>query len=156
MNLLSDDLLIYISKFLDNNTCCSPSDVHQLSLTNKYYFNIYKEKINFLPLVPSDYQHHIYKKIVKSIHSNCYLCGPFNKIEIRNIIDAIKTAVCVRADFSRERSFYPHGLSNTIHFDTIYEMDILKTKTNCLTNNLTFLIAGRCCTGKGSTLYIKQ
>ena len=156
MELLSNDILLHISKFLCNNTCCTLSDVHKLALTNKYYFNIYKENITIIPLIPSDHIRKIYKNIIHALRFNCYLCGPFNKIEINNLIDSIKNAVCIKADFSRERKFYPNNLSNTIHFNTTYEMEILKAKTESLTHNLNFLIAGRCCSGKGSTLYIKH
>ena len=156
MNMLSEDLLYHMSKFLDNNTCCKLSELHKLALTNKYYFKTYKEKIRRLPLIPSDHQHKIFRNIVTSLNFNCYLCGPFNKTEIIQLVDAIKTSVLVRADFSRERSSYPNNLSNTIHFPTVYEMEILKAKTNALNEYLNFLVAGKCCSGKGSTLYIKH
>ena len=53
MNCLSDDLLIYISKFLDNNTCCTFSDLHKLAITNKYLFKIPKAPawITFVTLI---------------------------------------------------------------------------------------------------------
>ena len=156
MDLLSNDILLHISKFLCNNTCCTLSDVHKLALTNKYYFNIYKENITILPLIPSDHISKIYKNIIHAHRFNCYLCGPFNKIEINNIINSIKTAAYIKADFSRKKNPYLHGLSNTIHFNTTYEMEILKAKTESLTHNLNFLIAGRCCSGKGSILFIKH
>jgi len=157
MNSLSRDLLLNISKFLDNNTCCELSDLHKLSLTNKYNFKIYKEKIIIIPLIHSKLLHKIYTKNNTPLHSNCYLCGPFNKIETTNIINSIDNALRIdhRLFCSLPRP-YPKGLSNTIHFSTLYEMDILKTKAYRLTDDLNFLIAGRCCDGKGSTLYLKH
>jgi hypothetical protein len=157
MDLLSDDILLHISKFLCNNTCCTLSELHKLALTNKYYFNIYKEKITIIPLIPSDHIHKIYKNIVTSLRFNCYLCGPFNKTEIINLVDSIKNAIRIKSDSPRDRNFYPkNSRSNTIHFHTTYEIEILKAKTERLTHDLNFLIAGRCCSGKGSTLYIKH
>ncbi len=154
--MLSEDLLYHISKFLDNNTCCKLSSIHKLALTNKFYFKTYKEKIKLLPLIPSDHQHKIFRNIVTTLNFNCYLCGPFNKTEIISLVDAIKTSVLVRADIPRPKPYYSKSLSDTIHFDTVYEMEILKAKTNALNEYLNFLIAGKCCKGKGSTLYLKQ
>jgi hypothetical protein len=157
MNRLSDDLLIYISKFLDNNTCCILSDLHKLAITNKYLFKIYKENIHIAPLIPSNQRHKIYKNIIKTLKCNCYLCGPFNKTEITKIIDSIDTSICLKWDLpARPKNHYPRSLQSPIHFNTFYEMEIFKTKVNALNHSLKFLVAGRCCSGKGSTLYIKH
>ena len=157
MNYLPNDLLIHISKFLDNHTCCSLSDLHKLAITNKYLFNTYKENIHIAPLIPSKHQKMIYKKYTHPLNYNCFLCGPFNKTEVTNIIDAINSSICLKLDFpARPKNYYPRNLQSPIHFDTIYEMQIFKTKVNNLDEHLNFLIAGRCCTGKGSTLYIKH
>ena len=64
MNCLSDDLLIYISKFLDNNTCCTFSDLHKLAITNKYLFKILND-LNSL------FYHHNYL-IKVSFFYECY------------------------------------------------------------------------------------
>lgn len=157
MNYLPNDLLIHISKFLDNHTCCRLSDLHKLAITSKFFFYTYKEKIHITPLIPSKHQEMIYKKFTHPLNYNCFLCGPFNKTEVTNIIDAIKSSVCLKLDFpARPKNYYPRNLQSPIHFDTIYEMQIFKTKVNMITEHLNFLIAGRCCTGKGSTLYIKH
>lgn len=126
-----------------------------------YYINneliIYKEKITILPLIPPDHIHKIYKNIVSSLRFNCYLCGPFNKTEISNLVNSIQNAIRIKSNSSRNINFYPqNSRSNTIHFHTTYEIEILKVKTERLSHNLNFLIAGRCCSGKGSTLYIKH
>ena len=157
MDCLSDDLVIYISTFLDNHTCCKLSDLHKLAITNKYLFNTYKEKLHISPLIPSKYQKQIYKKYVHPLNYNCFLCGPFNKTEVTNIIDSINSSICLKWDLpARPKNYYPRSLQSPIHFDTVYEMEIFKTKVNNLCENLNFLIAGRCCSGKGSTLYMKH
>jgi hypothetical protein len=157
MNSLPDDLLLSISKFLDNQTCCRLSDLHKLAITNKYLFKVYKEKLHIIPLIPSKQQKQIYKKYVHPLKYNCFLCGPFNKTEVTHIIDAINSSVCLKLDFpARPKNYYPRNLQSPIHFDTVYEMEIFKTKVNNLNEDLNFLIAGRCCAGKGSTLYIKH
>lgn len=157
MNSLSDDLLLFISKFLDNQTCCRLSDLHKLAITNKYLFKIYKEKLHIIPLIPSKQQKQIYKKYVHTLNYNCFLCGPFNKTEVTKIIDAINSSICLKLDFpARPKNYYPRNLQSPIHFNTVYEMEIFKTKVQSLCQNLNFLIAGRCCSGKGSTLYMKH
>ena len=97
MNSLPDDLLLSISKFLDNQTCCRLSDLHKLAITNKYLFKIYKEKLHIIPLIPSKQQKQIYKKYVHPLNYNCFLCGPFNKTEVTNIIDAINSSICLKS-----------------------------------------------------------
>jgi hypothetical protein len=157
MNYLSDDILIYISKFLDNHTCCRLSDLHKLAITNKYLFNIYKEKLHISPLIPSKQQKLIYKKYIQPLNYNCFLCGPFNKTEVTNIIDSINSSICLKWDLpARPKNYYPRSLQSPIHFSTVYEMEIFKTKVHSLCENLNFIIAGRCCSGKGSTLYMKH
>ena len=161
MYTLPEDILLYISKFLHNNTCCTYSELHNLSLTNKFNYHMYKENIAFLPLVPIPHQKKIYSNIVTSLHFNCYLCGPFNKTELSNIIDSIRTAIGIRAWSSPPvelpRSFpFSRALQNTIHSNSSQEMEILKAKVNALNENLNFIIAGKCCKGKGATLYIKH
>ena len=155
MNSLPDDLLLYISKFLDNHTCCRLSDLHKLAITNKYLFNIYKEKLHISPLIPSKHQKLIFKKYIQPLNYNCFLCGPFNKTEVTKIIDSINSSICLKWDLpARPKNYYPRSLQSPIHFDTVYEMEIFKTKVHSLCENL--LIAGRCCSGKGSTLYMKH
>ncbi len=157
MNFLSDDLLLSISKFLDNHTCCRLSDLHKLAITNKYLFNTYKEKLHISPLIPSKHQDQIYKKYTQPLNYNCFLCGPFNKTEVTNIVDSINSSICLKWDLpARPKNYYPRSLQSPIHFGTVYEMEIFKTKVHSLCENLNFLIAGRCCSGKGSTLYVKH
>ena len=154
MNSLSDDLLLYLSKFLLRKSCCKKSDLHNLSLINKTMFSLYKEKLIIYPTIPSYLHKKVYREIPHYYNSNCYLCGPFNKKEFNNIINAINNSH--RKEYpTRPKQYWPQSLSDSIHFDTTYEMDILKTKTDSLNNYLKFLISGNCCQGKGATLYIK-
>ena len=155
MDSFNKDILLYISKFLDNNTCCKFSDLHNLSIINKFYYSMYKEKINILPMIPSSHCELIYKNVIHTLKYNCYLCGPFNKNEISKIISTIKSARNnSRPD--RPKNHYPRNPQFPIHFNTLYEMEIFKCKTAYLDNNLCFLVAGKCCDGQGSTLYIKH
>ena len=65
----------------------------------------------------------------------------FNKTEVTNIIDAINSSICLKLDFpARPKNYYPRSLQSPIHFDTIYEMQIFKTKVNNLNEHLNFLI----------------
>lgn len=154
MNSLPEDLLLYLSKFLDRISCCKPSNLHNLSLTNKTLFSLYKEKLIIYPTIPSYLHKKVYRKTPHYYKTNCYLCGAFNKKEFDNIICSINNAYTKEYP-TRPKQYWPRSLSSSIHCDTAFEMGILKTKVDSLNNYLTFMIAGKCCSGNGSTLYIK-
>jgi hypothetical protein len=154
MQSLPEDLLLYLSKFLDHISCCKLSGLHNLSLTNKTLFSLYKEKFIIYPTIPFNQHKKFYRKTPHYYKTNCYLCGPFNKKEFDNIISTINKSYTKEYP-ARPKQYWPTNLSSSIHFDTSFEMGILKTKTDSLGNYLTFIIAGKCCDGAGATLYIK-
>ena len=154
MDSLSEDLLLYLSEFLEHISCCKPSELHNLSLTNKTLFSLYKENIIIYPTIPSNLHKKIYRKTPHYYKTKCYLCGPFNKKEFDNIICSINNSY--KKEYpTRPKQYWPRSLSSSIHCNTAFEMGILKTKVDSLNDYLTFMIAGKCCSGNGSTLYIK-
>ena len=155
MDSFNKDILLHISKFLDNNTCCKLSDLHNLSIINKFYYSMYKEKVNIIPSIPLKHCKLIYNTEPKTFNYNCYMCGPFNKIEVSNIIEAIENSRN-RSLPDRPKLYYPQNPQFPIHFTSTYDMNIFKTKVSTLALNLKFLLSGRCCNGQGSTLFIKH
>ena len=83
------------------------------------------------------------------------MCGPFNKIEVSNILAAIRSAKLQTLP-DRPKLYYPTNPQFPIHFTSSYDMEIFKTKVSTLDLYLNFLVSGRCCDGQGSTLFIKH
>ena len=62
MNNLPEDTLNIISSFLHNLSCCRKSDFHNFSLINKFFYNMYKEKLVIVPPIHNHIILSIYKK----------------------------------------------------------------------------------------------
>ena len=161
MNNLPEDTLNIISSFLHNLSCCRKSDFHNFSLINKFFYNMYKEKLVIVPPIHNHIILSIYKKnmIHQLKNSNIYCpnCGPFNSNEINMLHIAIQDAYDSTSDASElPKCYWPQSPQSHIHLSCPILFSILRNKVSSLNGFLTFLIEGSCCSGKGAKLYIKH
>ena len=161
MNHLSEDTLNIISSFLHNLSCCKKSDFYNFSLTNKFFYNMYKEKRVIVPPIHNDIILSIYKKNMmhqlKNSNIYCPICGPFNSNEINMLYIAILDAYDSTSDASQlPKCYWPPSPQSHIHLSCPILFSILRNKVSSLNGFLTFLIEGSCCSGKGAKLYIKH
>ena len=165
MNNLPTDILLYISNFLTKETCCKTSDLFNFSLSNSFFFHLYKEKNIIHPRISNHnlsiiYNTKQYKYILSNPMWSCYKCGLFNYTEVVNIVDALEHAVLINpngySQYAADAARFTNRLSQHIHFKTLKETNDLRCKVNLNNHLLNFNMYGRCCSGTGSTLYIKK